>query len=140
MSAKPMSSLLANRSVRRKGAAYIALLVASLLLLTVSSNPFVRDLQHGLAFAFKPFQVAVDGLASDVRWIFSTIVEIDEQRQRNPFLEAENDRLEAEVQTAAELRREKEALPALLPLRSGLEYQATAVTVIARDANDVRRT
>src|SRR3712207_892295 len=140
MSARPVSALLTNRSVRRKGAAYVSLLVASLVLLAVSSNPLVRDLQHGVAFAFKPFEVAVDGVASDLRSIVATIVEIDQLRQRNTFLEAENDRLEAEAQTAEELRRENEALTALLQLRNGLEYQATAVTVIARDANDVRRT
>ena len=44
-----MNALLANRAVRRRGAAYVTLLVASMLLLAVSSNPLVRDLQHGIA-------------------------------------------------------------------------------------------
>lgn len=140
MSARPMRSLLSSRSARRRGAAYVALLVASLLLLTVSSNPFVRDLQNGLAFAFKPFQVAVDGVAADVRSIFGTIVEIDQLRKENAALREENDQLEAEARTAAELRRENEALTALLQLRNGLEYQTTAVTVIARESSEVRRT
>ncbi|HXG25347.1 MAG TPA: rod shape-determining protein MreC [Candidatus Binatia bacterium] len=140
MSAKPMSSLLSSRSARRKGAAYVALLVTSLLLLTVSSNPFVRDLQNGVAFAFKPVQVAVDGIAADVKSIADTITEIDKLRQENAALREENDQLEAEVRAADELRRENEALTALLQLRNGLEYQTTAVTVIARETNDVRRT
>jgi rod shape-determining protein MreC len=120
--------------------AYVALIVASLILLSVSSNPFVRDLQNGLAFAFKPFQVAVDGFASDVRSVLTTIVEIDQLRQENAALQAENDQLEAEARAADELRRENEALTALLQLRTGLEYQTTAVSVIARESNDVRRT
>jgi rod shape-determining protein MreC len=135
-----VTAILANKSVRRRGVAYVALLVASLLLLSVSSNPFVRDLQHGLAFAFKPFEVAVDGVSSDVTSIFSTIVEIDQLRQENAALRAENDQLEAEARAADELRRENEALTALLQLRNGLEYTATAATVIARDTSDVRRT
>ena len=83
-----MSTLLSSKSLRRRGAAYIALLIVSLLLLTVSSNPLVRDLQHGVAFAFKPFQVAVDGVAADVRSIVDTIAEIDQLRQENALLQA----------------------------------------------------
>jgi rod shape-determining protein MreC len=135
-----MSSLLASRSVRRKAAVYVGLLVVSLLLLTVSSNAFVQDLQHGVAFAFKPFQVAVGGVASNVTSIFGTIVEIDQLRQENEALRADNDRLEAEARAAQELRRENEQLTALLQLRNGLEYQATAAAVIARESSDIRRT
>jgi rod shape-determining protein MreC len=135
-----VSALLATRSARRQAAVYVALVVASLLLLSVSSNPFVRDLQHGVAFAFKPFQVAVDGVASSVTSIFSTIVEIDTLRQENETLRADNDRLEAEARAAQELRRENEQLTALLQLRNGLDYQTTAAAVIARESSDVRRT
>src|SRR5262245_27158079 len=140
MTAKPTTGLLSSRSARRRGAAYIGLLVASLLLLTISSNPVVRDIQNGVAFAFKPFQVAVDGIASDARSIISTIVEIDGLRQENAALKAENDRLEAEARAVDELRRENEALTAILQLQNGLEYQTTAVAVIARESSDVRRT
>ena len=139
-SERQMSAVLASKTVRRRVAAYVALVVASLLLLGVSSNPFVRDLQNGVAFAFKPFQVAIDGFASDVRSVITTIVEIDQLRQENTALQAENDQLEAEARAAEELRRENEALTALLQLRNGLEYQTTAVSVIARESNDVRRT
>jgi rod shape-determining protein MreC len=135
-----MSALLASKSARRKGVAYVALLVVSLLLLTVSSNPFVRDVQKGLAFAFKPFEVAVSTVAGDVRSIFTTITEIDQLRKENAALRAENDQLEAEARTAEELRRENEQLTALLQLRNGLEYQTTSATVIARESGDVRRT
>ena len=135
-----MSSLLANRSIRRRAAAYVALLVVSLLLLTMSSNPLLRDVQNGVAFAFKPVSVAVDGVASDVTAIFSTIVEIDQLRQENQKLRADNDELEAEARAAEELRRENEELTALLQLRTGLDYRTTAAAVIARESSDVRRT
>ena len=134
-----MNALLANRAIRRKTIAYVVLMVASLLLLGVSSNPFVRDLQHGVAFAFRPVQVAVDGMARDVSSIFATIAEIDRLREENAALRAENEQLEALSRGATELRRENELLTGLLQLRSGLEYEARAVTVIARESSEARR-
>src|SRR4026208_1799907 len=103
-----MNALLANRAVRRKGIAYLPLGGASLVPLPGSSTPFVRDLQHGVAFAFRPVQIAVDGIARDVSSIATTIAQIDRLRQENAALQAENDQLEAESRTAAELRRENE--------------------------------
>jgi rod shape-determining protein MreC len=135
-----MSALLATKSARRQAAAYVALLVVSILLLTMSSNPLLVDLRNGVAFAFKPFSMAVDGAAANVRSIFATIVEIDQLRQENQALKAENDQLEAEARGAEELRRENEQLTALLQLRNGLEFQTTPAAVIARESNDIRRT
>ena len=51
-----MSALLASKTARRKGAAYAGFVVASVVLLVISSNPLVRDIQHGVAFAFRPVQ------------------------------------------------------------------------------------
>jgi rod shape-determining protein MreC len=134
-----MSALLANRSARRRGFAYFALVALSLLLLAVSSNPFVRDLQHGIAFAFKPIQVGVDGIARNVRSIGETISEIDQLRQENAALKADNQQLQAEAQSAQEIQRENEQLTGLLQLRSGLSYHTQAVTVIARESSEARR-
>lgn len=134
-----MSALLASKTARRKGAAYAALLVASLILLTISSNPFVRDLQHGVAFAFRPIQQAVDGLAHDVGAIFTTLAEIDQLRQENAALKTENETLEELARTAQELRRENELLTGLLQLRNGLEFQTRPVSVIARESSEARR-
>jgi rod shape-determining protein MreC len=134
-----MNALLANRAHRRRAIAYVALLVASLVLISVSANPFVRDLQHGVAFAFRPVQVAVDGVARDVSSIFSTIAEIDRLRQENAALRAENEQLEALSRAARELRRENELLTGLLQLRNGLQYETRAVTVIARESSEARR-
>jgi rod shape-determining protein MreC len=134
-----MSALLANRSVRRKGAAWVALVVASLLLMAISANPIVRDLQHGIAFAFKPIQVAIDGVARSVTSIGTTIAEIDQLRQENAALKAENEQLEAESRAATELRRQNELLTGLLQLRNGLEFQTRAVAVIARESSEARQ-
>jgi rod shape-determining protein MreC len=134
-----VTAILANRSLRRRTVAFVALLVASLLLMTVSSNPLVQDLQHGVAFAFRPVQVAIDGIASDVSSIASTIADIDRLRQENAELRTDNDRLQAESRSAAELRRENEQLTALLQLGNGLEYQTVAASVIARESSEARR-
>ena len=134
-----MDALLANKSLRRKGVAYVAMMVASLVLLTISSNPIVRDLQHGIAFAFRPVQIAVDGIAQDVKSIAATIAEIDRLRQENAALQVENDQLEAESRSAAEARRENEVLTGLLQLRNGLAYETRPVSVIARESSEARR-
>ena len=134
-----MDALIANKTLRRRAVAYLALLGASLVLIMISSNPLVRDLQHGVAFAFKPFQEAVDGVAADLRSIAGTITEIDQMRQENAELRADNDRLEAESRAAAELKRENEQLTGLLQLRNGLDYHTVAVSVIARESSEARR-
>ena len=134
-----MTTLLANKALRRRAGAYVALLVVSLILLTVSSNPFVRDVQNGVAFAFKPFQVALGNVARDVSSIATTIAEIDTLRLENADLRADNQRLEAESRAAAELRRENEQLTGLLQLRNGLEYHTVAASVIARESSEARR-
>ena len=134
-----MTAILANKAFRRRVIAYGALLVASLILVTISSNPFVRDIQNGVAFAFKPVQVAVGSIARDVSSIAGTIAEIDRLRQENAELRRENERLDAESRSAAELKRENEQLTGLLQLRSGLQYQTLAVSVIARESSEARR-
>src|SRR5215213_9221526 len=134
-----MSTLFASKSARRRGAAYVALVVTSLLLLTISSNPLVQDLQHGVAFAFRPIQAGVSGVAGDVASIFTTIAEIDRLRQDNAALQAENDKLKGEARSAEEIRRENELLTALLQLRNGLDFQTEAATVIGRESSEARR-
>ena len=134
-----MTAFLANKTLRRRAVAYVALLVASLILVTVSSNPFVRDVQNGVAFAFRPVQVFVGDIARDVSSIASTIAEIDRLRQENAELRSENERLQAEGRSAAEMKRENEQLTGLLQLRNGLDFQTFATTVIARESSEARR-
>jgi rod shape-determining protein MreC len=134
-----MNAILASKPARRKAAAYLSLLVASFVLLTVSSNPFVRDLQHGIAFAFRPIQQGLDGIARDIGSIATTLAEIDQLRQENAALRAENETLEQLARTAQELRRENELLTGLLQLRNGLEFQTRPVAVIARESSEARR-
>jgi len=113
-----VSALLAGGAARRRIVAYVVLLTVSLLLVAISSNPLVRDLQNGVAFAFRPVQAAVDGVARDVSSIFATIAEIDRLRLENEALRSENDHLRAENAVARELQRQNDELVALLQRRA----------------------
>lgn len=134
-----MSALLTGGAARRRIVAYVVLLTVSLLLVAISSNPLVRDLQNGVAFAFRPIQGAVDGVARDVSSIFATIAEIDRLRLENEALRRENDHLRAENVLARELQRQNDELVALLQLRSGLEFQTEPVVVIGRESQEARQ-
>jgi len=134
-----VSALLAGGPARRRTVAYVVLLIVSLLLVAISSNPLVRDLQNGVAFAFRPVQQAVDGVARDVSSIVATIAEIDRLRLENEALRNENEHLRNENAVARELQRQNDELVALLQLRSGLEFQTEPVTVIARESQEARQ-
>ena len=75
------SGLFSNRATRRRATTYLAFVVASVLLMGVSGNPFVRDLENGVAFAFRPIEQAVGGVAGSVQSIGSAYPgEWDQQR------------------------------------------------------------
>jgi rod shape-determining protein MreC len=133
------SGLFANRATRRRVTTYAAFLVASVVLMAVSSNPFVHDLQNGVAFAFRPFEEAIVGVGRDVTSIGGALADIDQLRRDNDALRAENDRLRVENQAATEARRENDLLTGLLQLQQGLDFQTLAATVIARQASDAQR-
>jgi rod shape-determining protein MreC len=134
-----VTSILATRAARRRGIVFVVLLTITVLLMALSSNPFVRDVQNGVSFAFRPIQVALDNVARGVGSVAGTIAEIDRLRVDNAALRAENDRLTAENARLAEIRRENENLTALLQLRAGLDFQTVASNVIARESSEFRR-
>jgi rod shape-determining protein MreC len=135
-----VSAMFASGPARRRSVAYVALLTVSLLLVAISSNPLVRDIQNGIAFAFRPLQAGVDGLARDVSSILTTISEIDRLRLENQALRDENAHLRNENAGARELQRQNDELVALLQLRTGLEFQTEPVAVIGRESSEARRT
>src|SRR5260221_467303 len=134
-----MSAVFASRVARRRAVTYVALLAASLVLMATSTNPLVRDLQHGIAFGFRPFEQAIDGAARDVISIGATITEIDQLRVENEALRSENPQLRINKQTTDELRRENDQLTSLLQLRPGLTFRTQGATVIARESSEARR-
>lgn len=134
-----MSAVFASRVARRRAVTYVALLATSLVLMTTSANPLVRDIQHGIAFGFKPFEQAVDGVAKGVISIGTAITEIDQLRLENESLQTENEQLKLDKQATDELRRENDQLTSLLQLKHGLTFHTLAATVIARESSEARR-
>lgn len=134
-----MSAIFASRQARRRAVTYISLLAASLVLMAMSANPFVRDLQNGIAFGFRPIQEGIREVASNVVSIGSALTDIDQLRVENEALRTENEQLRIDRQTTDELRRENDQLTSLLQLKRGLTFKTIAATVIARDSSEARR-
>ncbi len=134
-----MSGVFASRVARRRAVSYVSVLVVSLVLLALSSNPILVDLRNGIGFAFRPLLGAIDGVARDVGSIGSAIGEIDQLRVQNDELRRDNERLKIEGRQAEELRRENELLTGLLQLRNGFEYDTVAATIIGRESSEFRR-
>jgi rod shape-determining protein MreC len=133
-----VNALFATRVARRRAVTYIGLLITSLLLMAISANPLIRDLQHGLAFAFRPIEDTIGSIAHDVTSIGSALTDIDRLRVENEALQRENDQLRVDKRTVDELRRENESLTAILQLRQGLDFQTQAAAVIARESAEGR--
>ena len=134
-----MTSILATRAARRRGIVFVSLLTITVLLMAISANPLVREVQNGISFAFRPIQVGFDEVARAAASVAGTVAEIDRLRVDNAALRAENDRLTAENARLAEIRRENESLTALLQLRAGLDFDTVASTVIARESSEFRQ-
>lgn len=134
-----MTSILATRAARRRGIVFVVLLTITVLLMALSSNPFVREVQNGVSFAFRPIQVGIDDVAKTISSVAGTVAEIDRLRVDNAALQAENDRLTAENARLNEIARENDNLTALLQLRAGFDYQTVAANVIARESSEFRK-
>jgi rod shape-determining protein MreC len=134
-----MTGVFATRVARRRAVTYVALLATSLLLIAISANPLVKDLQSGMQYAVKPIQGAVDGFVRGFRSIGTAISDIDRLRIENDKLRTENEQLTLENRQAVEARRENDELTALLQLRSGFEFKTLAAAVIGRESSEIRR-
>src|SRR5690242_7852709 len=134
-----MQSLLANKSTRRRGVAYVVLLAVTLILMAFSSSPAVAELQRGVGFAFRPIQSAFNDVGRGVSSVFGALTEMDQLRTSNAALLQENQRLRVENQRAAEAQRQNDELTALLQLRSGMSFTTVAGQVIAREMSEFKR-
>lgn len=133
------SSLLANRTARRRGIAFATLVAICLFLVAMSGTPLMRELQRGINFAFQPVIRALDGVGGGVSSVLSAIGEIDRLRIDNQQLTEENERLTAENARLGEVRRENELLTGLLQLRNGFEYSTVAASVVSRESSEFRQ-
>ena len=128
-----MSSLLTNRRARRRGIVFTVLIVITLVLMAVSSNPAVVELKGGVQFALRPLQGAVAGFASNVSSVLGSIGEINQLRIDNATLRDENQRLANDNTRLQQLKSENDQLTALLQLQSGFDHKTVAVRVIGRE-------
>ncbi len=133
------ASLLSSRVARRRGAAYAILVAVCLVLLAFSRTPPVLEVQHGLAFAFQPFQRAITMVADGAAAVVGTLTEIDRLRSDNERLRTENEQLRNENAQLQGIKSENDQLTALLQLRSSLGYTTVAGSVIGRDSSELRR-
>jgi rod shape-determining protein MreC len=134
-----MTTLLANRQVRRRGIVFTILVAITLLMMAFSSNPYVLDMQRGLSFALRPFQGALAAAAEGISNVASAVTEIDALRVDNAALRDENERLANENARLRAVREENDQLTALLQLRSGFEHVTVAARVIGREMLETRR-
>jgi rod shape-determining protein MreC len=133
------TTLLANRSARRRGIVFAVLLTVTVVLMAFSSSPAIRELQSGLGFALRPIQGALDSVAGGVASVASAISDIDHLRVDNAALRTENARLQAENEVAQEAKRENDLLTGLLQLQSGFDHKTTAAAVIGQDSSEFTR-
>jgi rod shape-determining protein MreC len=129
----------ANRVARRRILAFTILLALSLVGMTVSNTPFVRELQSGLSFAVRPVQATVSGVASTIGSVITSIQEMQTLRQDNRDLRAELDRLRIENVRLQEYQIENDQLLALLGAKNGSGFHTIAATVIARERPEIGR-
>lgn len=134
-----MTTLATNRIARRRSIVFVALLSACLVLMALSSNPLVRELQSGVGFAFRPIQGVLNDVASGVASIGAAVAEIDRLRVDNGSLRGDNERLLNENTRLQEIARENALLTDLLQLRAGFDYQTAAANVISRESSEFRR-
>jgi rod shape-determining protein MreC len=135
-----MSGTFATRLARRRAVTYAGLVMASLVLLAISSNPLVLEVQRGVGFALRPVQSWLDGVGRDIATALDALGEFEQVRLENDALREENERLRNENRQAEELRRQNDLLTALLQLRNGFEYETVPAVVIARESSEFRRT
>lgn len=128
-----MTTLLTNRKARRRGIVFTVLIVVTLLLMAVSSNPAVLELKGGVQFALRPVQGAVAGFASGVSSVFGSLGEINQLRVDNATLREENQQLQNENTRLQQFKSENDQLTALLQLQSGFDHKTVAVRVIGRE-------
>jgi rod shape-determining protein MreC len=134
-----MTTLSTDRILRRRSIVFTVLVSVSLVLMAFSSNPFVRELQNGVGFAFRPIQGVLSDVAGGAASIGAAITEIDRLRVDNGSLRSENERLVAENARLQEIARENAVLTDLLQLRAGFDFQTAAASVISRESSEFRR-
>jgi rod shape-determining protein MreC len=131
--------MLSTPLAKRQAAAYVGLIVASLLLLALSSTPPLLELRRGIGFAMAPIQQVLRDGTRQVTSIFAAVSEIEQLRQENADLSRRVDELEIANSQLDIIRQQNEELTALLDVRSTLNQKTVAAEVITRVINGQER-
>jgi rod shape-determining protein MreC len=134
-----VTAVLTSRAARRRGVTYALLVAIALVLIGFSGTPPVRELQHGLAFAFQPIQRALSSFAGGAASIVTTLSEIDRLRGDNERLATENAQLRNENARLQGTKVENDQLTGLLQLRNGLDFKTATARVVGRESSELRR-
>ena len=120
-----MTALLAIARPGAARSAYVVLLASCLVLMVFSSSPPVREIQSGVAFAFRPIQGAVDSVARRCRRPGrGAITEIDKLRRRTTSWRRE--RACGPRTRGPEIQRENELLTACSSSQPALGFKTVA--------------
>jgi rod shape-determining protein MreC len=122
-----------------RGRAFAILIAITLVMMALSSNPAVRDVQRRIASLFAPVQGSLDAVAGTVASLGAAAADVDRLRSDNTVLQAANDRLAADNARLEEARRENQQLSAALGLRDVFGFRTVAAQVIAAESSPLRR-
>jgi rod shape-determining protein MreC len=131
--------VLSTPAARRQAIAYVALLIASLLLLAFSSTVPLLELRRGIGFAMEPVREVLHDGTRQVTSIFAAVGEIEVLRQENADLSQKVDQLEIENQQLQIIKQQNEELSGLLQVQSSLQQKTVAAEVISRLINGQER-
>ncbi len=110
-----------------------------LLLLGASKTAPMVDFRKGINYALTPIQTALMDSTRSVTSVFSTITQIEQLRQENEALQTRVQQLLEEEQRVESVRIQNEQLTTLLGVKSSLDYDTSAATVIGRQSSPEER-
>jgi len=129
----------ATRVARRRAVTFTVLVAVCLLLLAISDTAPMQDVRQGLGYAATPVQAALSGFTRGLTSVVGAIADLDRLRQENDQLRAANQALtEANAQLQA-VKTQDDQLAALLKVRSTLQHETVAATVVGRGITATER-
>lgn len=131
--------MFATRVARRRAVTFTVLVAVSLLLLALSDTAPMQDLRQGLGYAVTPVQAALSGFTRGLTSIVGAVADLDRLRVENDQLRAANQALtEANAQLQTVMTQDDQ-LAALLKVRSTIQHETVAATVVGRGITATER-
>ncbi|MFI5262798.1 MAG: rod shape-determining protein MreC [Candidatus Limnocylindrales bacterium] len=131
--------MFATRTARRRTGAFAALVGVSLVLLLVSDTAPMLALRQDLGTAVTPVQAALTGVTRGLTSVVGAVADVDRLRQENDALRAANQALAEQNAQLQAVKTQDDQLAALLRVRSTLQHQTVAATVVGRGITPTER-